>query len=103
MNFETETVIFDPAPATTIAPRHVQWNADERTLKSDSPDGGSQLIGKEMFEIYVNVDTVPITDGMIVSTAAIPGNRQGVKRTDFTNITSIRSIVGMVTGTVYCG
>ena len=97
VNFETETVIFDPAPATPIAPRHAQWNADEQTLEIGLPDGGSQLVGKEMFEIYVNVDTVPITDGMIVSTAAIPGNRQGIKRTDFTDITSIRSIVGMVT------
>ena len=58
VNFETETVIFDPAPATPIAPRHVQWNADEQTLEIGLPDGGSQLVGKEMFEIYVNVDTV---------------------------------------------
>lgn len=102
VNFEaetvtTETVIFDENPTGAIGARELQYSPDEKTLEFGLADGGRLQIGKEMFEEYTNIDTVALTNGMIVSTAAIPGNRKGIKRTDFTNLTSIRSIVGMVT------
>lgn len=102
VNFEAETitaetVIFDENPTGVIGARKLQYSPDEKTLEFGLADGGKLQIGKEMFEEYTNIDTVALTNGMIVSTAAIPGNRKGIKRTDFTNLTSIRSIVGMVT------
>lgn len=95
--FYADSIRLNTSATPTFAPGEIGWNADEQTVEIGLPDGGSQLVGKEMFEEYTNIDTVPLTNGMIVSTAAISGNRKGIKRTDFTNLTSIRSIVGMVT------
>lgn len=102
VNFEaetvtTETVIFDENPTGAIGPLKMQYNPTEKTTEFGLKDGGVVQMFKEMFEEYTNIDTVALTNGMIVSTAAIPGNRKGIKRTDFTSLTSIRSIVGMVT------
>ena len=93
----TDFVDFNDAPVSTVKPFRMQYSPVEKTLEFGLDDGGMLQIGKEMFNEYVNVDTVPLTNGMIVSTAAIPGNRKGVKRTDFANFDSIRNIVGMVT------
>ena len=92
-----DNVTFNQTPASAIAPLKLQYNDAEKTLEFGHADGGIIQAFKEMYEEYVNVDTVPLINGMIVSTAAIPGNRKGVKRTDFTNFDSIRNIVGMVT------
>ena len=102
VNFEsetvtTETVIFDENPTGAIGAMKLQYSPDEKVLEFGLADGGRLQIGKGMFEEYTNIDTVALTNGMIVSTVAIPGNRKGIKRTDFTSLTSIRSIVGMVT------
>lgn len=102
VNFEAETVtaetvIFEENATGAIAPLKMQYNPTEKTLEFGLKDGGVLQLGKEMFEEYTNIDTVALTNGMIVSTAAISGNRKGIKRTDFTSLTSIRSIVGMVT------
>ena len=92
-----DDVSFNENPTGAIDALHLQYSPEEKTLEFGLADGGRLQIGKEMFEEYTNIDTVALTNGMIVSTAAIPGNRKGIKRTDFTSLTSIRSIVGMVT------
>lgn len=92
-----DNVIFNEEHVSTIDPLKLQYNPAEKTIEFGLKDGGILQLGKEMFEEYTNIDTVALTNGMIVSTAAISGNRKGIKRTDFTSLTSIRSIVGMVT------
>ena len=64
------------------------------TSKSDSPTVARSL-GLEML-IYVNVDTVPITDGMIVSTAAAhsPAIARVLSARTLLIFTSYTSIVG---------
>lgn len=75
----------------------ILWDTDENALSYTLPDGGIIAIGKEMFDYYTNIDSVTLVNGDIVSIFPISGNRKGIKRTDATNSSSVKNIVGMVT------
>lgn len=75
----------------------IYWDNDEDALAYTLPDGGSLAIGKEIFDYYTNIDTVPLVAGDIVSIYPISGNRKGIKRTDVNNTDSVKNVIGMVT------
>lgn len=79
-------------PANTLF-----WDDAENALSYTLPDGGNIAIGKEMFDYYTNIDSVTLVNGDIVSIFPISGNRKGIKRTDFTNASSVKNMIGMVT------
>ena len=92
-----EKVGFAENPTGAIASREFRWDAANGTFAFGLPDGGSIQIGQEDFDFYTNVDTVPLTEGMPVSSVSIPGNRNAIKRTDPTRRASAEAFLGLVT------
>lgn len=95
LNANIDKLHFNTNTTTPIA-YDLYKNVDEQTLSIKLPDGGSLEIGKEMFENYTNIDTVPLVNGDVVSIVQITGNRRGIKRCDPTS-DNARTAVGMVT------
>lgn len=60
------------------------------------PDGGIIQIGQQLDLNYTNVDTVPLTEKMLVSLVPLAGNRKGIRRLDITSKSSVENYVGMV-------
>lgn len=91
------TESFDPNVAGDPAAYVRKWDATEGTFVFGLPDGGIIQEGKELFDYYVNADTVPLLNGDIVSIVPIAGNRKAIARTDVTNQQSAHNVIGMVT------
>lgn len=92
-----QSVIFNAETPASPEVGELWYDEDSDSLAYKRSDGGVTNVNQEPQGKYVNADTVTLTNGMIVSTAGINGNRKGVKRTNFANIDSIRSIIGVVT------
>lgn len=85
--------------ATEISPKtgDLWHNGDEGTLSYQLADGGSIEMGEEVFDFYVNVDSVELVNKTPVSVYQISGNRCAVKRTDPNDEKSARAFAGLVT------
>jgi len=92
LKFNTEDEL-----VSAILSGELRWDLNAGTLSVGLPDGGSLQIGKEVFDYYVNVDTIPLTEGMVVSIKQVAGNRKAIKRTDPAIKSDALNVVGVVT------
>lgn len=96
-NSDIDYLNFNPDAVGNPQPYVRKWDASEGTFVFGLPDGGIIQEGKELFDYYVNADTVPLVNGDVVSIVPISGNRKAIKRTDVTNAQSAKNVIGMVT------
>ena len=97
-NSDIDVLNFNQNPqAVNLTTAQFAWAAADGTFAYGVEDGGLIQLSKELFDYYVNVDTVPLVNGDVVSIVAISGNRKAIARTNVTNASSAKNVVGMVT------
>lgn len=97
-NSDIDVLNFNQNPqAVNLTTAQFAWAAADGTFAYGVEDGGLIQLSKELFDYYVNVDTVPLVNGDVVSIVPISGNRKAIARTNVTNGQSAKNCIGMVT------
>lgn len=77
--------------------KDIFYDAPNKCYSYRHPDGGIIQIGQQLDLNYTNVDTVTLTEKMLVSLVPLAGNRKGIKRLDISSKVSVENFIGMVT------
>lgn len=72
-------------------------NEQEDTISYLREDGGTREFGKEISDSYVNLDTVSVLNGDVVSIVGASGNRSAIRLTDSNDRILSLATIGMVT------
>lgn len=94
---ETTSVIYKETPPVTKDPLQRYYDADSNTTKFVRLDGGETNDNQEIGGEFTNVDSIELTEKMLVSAVPLAGNRKGMARLDISSKTSVENFLGMIT------